>query len=107
MEYPVLKPCKDGTFILYKTYRVYGFTIPKGFKTDGLTLKIRVLRIFVDKYQPKFAPFFTLHDYLCSLERYKEADWIGSRILLKIENSWRTKMMIKAIKIYHKFKYRL
>ena len=104
MQYPVLKPCRNGTFELYKTYRIYGFCIPRGFKTDGLTLKTRVLRIFVDKYQPKFAPFFVLHDYLCSLERYKEADKIGSKVLFEIENSLRTKVMIYAIKIYHKIK---
>jgi len=105
MKYPILEPQPQGTFRLYKPYEIKGIIVPSGFETDGLTLKIRLLRIIVDKYQPKFSPFFVTHDYLCSLDRYEEADEIGSQILFEIENSWRTRAMIKAIKLYHKLKY--
>ncbi len=105
MKYPILEPQPQGTFRLYKPYYINGTRVPDGFETDGLTLKVRLLRLVVDKYQPKFSPFFVVHDYLCNLDRYKEADEVGSQILFEIEYSWRTKIMIKAIKLYHKIKY--
>ena len=105
MDYPILDPTPNSTFKLYEDYTIANITIPKGFVTDGLTLKNRLFRVIVDKYQPKFAPFFVIHDYLCSLNKYKEADTVGSKILFRIEYSFRTKTMIKAIKLYHRLKY--
>jgi len=105
MKYPILEPQPQGTFRLYEPYKNKGIKVPNGFETDGLTLKVRLLRLLVDKYQPKFSPFFVVHDYLCSQDKYKEADEIGSQILFEIENSWRTRAMIKAIKLYHRLKY--
>jgi len=105
MKYPILEPHPDGYYTLYEDYSIKGYNIPKGFKTDGLTLKTRLLRLMVDKYQPKFAPFFVLHDWLCSKDRYKEADRDGAEILFDIEYSDRTKLMMYAIKFYHKIKY--
>ena len=105
MDYPILKPQCNGLFEIYEEYNLEDIKVPKGFVTDGLTLKNRLLRVIVDKYQPKFAPFFVIHDYLCSLNKYKEADTVGSKILFRIEYSFRTKTMIKAIKLYHRLKY--
>ena len=105
VKYPVLVPDANGIFKLYEDYEIKGYKIPKNFTTDGLTLKTRLLRLVVDKYQPKFAPFFVLHDWLCFLERYKEADEVGAEVLFEIENSWRTRAMIKAVMLYHRLKY--
>jgi len=105
ISYPILKPQPSGTFIVYEDYTTRGEVVPKGFSTDGLTLKIRVLRLMVDKYQPKFAPFFVLHDYLCSNDRYEEADRLGKEVLFEIEYSRRTRLMMWAIRLYHKIKY--
>lgn len=106
MQYPKLIATPNDTFKLTEDYTIEGITIPsKHFETDGLTLKLRVLRLVVDKYSPKFSPFFVLHDYLCSLDRYKEADIIGQKVLFEIEYSFRTRAMIWLIKEYHKIKY--
>ena len=105
MKYPILEPTADGTFKLYKDYEVEGIFVPKGFETDGLTLKIRLLRLLVDKYQPKFSPFFVVHDWLCSRNDYKQADDVGSEMLFEIEDSLRTQIMMKAVRLYHRLKY--
>ena len=105
MEYPILKPTSQGTYRLYESYEIKGILIPRGFETDGLTLKVKLFRLVVDKYQPKFSPFFVLHDYFCSKHNFITADRIGSEVLFEIENSWRTRAMMKLIKLYHKLKY--
>jgi hypothetical protein len=105
MQYPILEALPNKKFRLYRDYEIAGYKIPAGFVTDGLTLKSRFLRVLVDKYQPKFAPFFVLHDYLCDLKRDKEADIIGEKVLFEIEHSLRTRLMISFIKLYHKIKH--
>jgi len=103
--YPVVQATSSNTFLLDKAYQVKNITIPKGFESDGLTLKTRILRLVVSKYSPKLMPFFFIHDYLCYKEKYKLADDLGSEVLFEIEKSWRTKAMIFLIRKYHKTKY--
>jgi len=105
MNYPILEPQVNGNFKVYKVYEIEGIKVPESFETDGLTLKIRLLRLIVDKYQPKFAPFFVIHDWFCANNNYKVADELGSKILFQIENSWRTRAMMRAVRLYHKIKY--
>lgn len=105
MQYPKLIATPDNTLIVIEDYEIDGVVIPRGFETDGLTLKIRLLRLLVDKYSPKFSPFFVVHDWFCSKDNYSVADRVGSEILFEIENSWRTGIMMRAIKIYHRLKY--
>ena len=104
-EYPLVQSTPNNTFILSRTYKVKGITIPKGFESDGLTLKIRLLRLIVSKYSPKFMPFFFIHDYLCAEKKYKLADILGSEVLFETEKSLRTKAMMFLIRKYHKIKY--
>jgi len=105
MQYPILEPTSNGTFKLYKDYDINGILIPKGFETDGLTLKIRLLKLVIDKYSPKFSPFFVVHDFFCSNDEYCLADKLGGNVLFEIENSWRTRMMMRLVKWYHRLKY--
>jgi len=105
MDYPILKPQCNGLFEVYEEYNLEDIKVPKGFVTDGLTLKNRLIRVIVDKYQPKFAPFFVIHDLLTNRYEYYDADKIGSKILFEIENSIRTKLMMFVIKLYHRIKY--
>ena len=104
-EYPHVKATYNNMFILSQPYIIKGVLIPKGFKSDGLTLKARVLRLVVSKYSPKFMPFYFIHDYLCDKEEYKKADDLGQEVLFEIEKSWRTKAMISMVKWYHRFAY--
>ena len=107
VKYPKLLPQHNSTFVVLEDYGINGHTVPAGFVTDGLTLKTRLLRLLVDKYQPKFAPCFVIHDYLCSKDKYEEADIVGKKVLYEIEYSLRTRMMMFAIRIYHKLRYKV
>ena len=104
-KYPKYQGTKENTLVLTEDYLIQGIVIPSGFESDGLTLKIRFLSVVVDKYAPKFSPFFFLHDYLCREERYKKADSLGEVVLFDIENSKRTRFGMWLIKKYHKFNY--
>ena len=104
-KYPLVQSTKNNTFILSKAYNVKGITIPEGFESDGLTLKVRLLRLVVSKYSPKFMPFFFIHDYLCNKEKYKQADDTGEEVLFEIEKSFKTKAMMFLIRKYHKIRY--
>jgi len=104
-EYPTVCATSKNTFVLDKPYQIKNIRIHTGYESDGLTLKFRIFRLIVSRYAPKFMPFFFLHDYLCDKEKYELADNLGEEILFEIETSWRTKTMMKLIRIYHKIKY--
>lgn len=104
-HYPIVYANTDNKFVLYAPYQVKNVRIPKGYKSDGLTLKSRLFRLVVSKYSPKFMPFFFIHDYLCDREKYKFADDLGEEILFDIEYSLRTRVMIKLVRLYHFVRY--
>jgi len=106
MRYPIVRATTDNRFELAEDYKIKGVKIPKGFKSDGLTLKNRLLRLIINKYEPKFQPFYFLHDYLCFLEEYELADKLGALVLFDLEKSPRTKIGMSVIRMYHKFRYR-
>jgi len=104
--YPITQASINNKRKLVVAYKVKNIIIPKRYESDGLSLKFKLFRLIVSKYAPKFEPFFFLHDYLCDKEEYRLADNLGQEILFEIEKSLRTKLMIKAVKIYHKIKYK-
>ena len=105
MKYPITTSAEDNIIRLVNDYLIKGTMIPAGTTSDGLTLKNRLLRLFVNKYEPKFSPFYFLHDFLCDLERYSEADRLGSEVMFEIEYSYRTRVMMWIIVKYHKIRY--
>ncbi len=106
IRYPKVKATKNNTFELLEDYTIIGVTIPRGFTSDGLTLKVKLLRLIVNKYEPRFQPFYFLHDYLCREEQYETADRLSAEVLFSIEDSYRTRFGMWAIDKYHKIRYR-
>jgi len=104
MEFPIIRGHEDNYYELVEDYKINGFTIKKGMKTDGLTMKIRALNLFVHKFSPKFSPFFVLHDDLTNKGFYDLADKKGGEVLYELEDSFRTKSMMFFIRSYHKLK---
>lgn len=103
-----ISPTSDNKYIVQKNiyYKLNEVVkVPKGYKTNGANIP-RIFWWFIPPFKPKYIPAVIFHDYLCDLEKYKLADDIFEDILSSIEDSFRTKIMIKAVRLYHKLKYR-
>ena len=79
-----------------------GVKVPQGYKTNGADIP-RVLWSVVPPFKPKYLPAIIVHDYLCDQDRYRLADILFERLLLRIEDSFITRAMIYAVKLYHRF----
>ena len=105
MKTPILQPSLDNSFVVAKPFRVNSsLVIPKGYKTNGANIP-RVFWFIVPPFKPKYLPAVVVHDYLCDKERYRLADRLFRDILLSIENSYKTRAMVLAVRLYHKFRY--
>jgi hypothetical protein len=104
-QYPKVIGTSDNKFVLVGPYQVKNIRIPSGYESDGLSLRFRPFRLIISRYSPKFMPFFFIHDYLCSIERFSLANEIGEEVLFKIERSFRTRAMMFLIKKYHRIKH--
>lgn len=102
---PIFYPTSDNKVVLAKPYRIDNkLVIPKGFVSDGATIP-RVFWWFVPPFKPQYLPAVIVHDFLCDKEQYKLADIWFEHLLIKIEDSYKTRLMIRAVKLYHRFKY--
>lgn len=101
MDRLVIAPIEGG-YELVEEFRYKDIVVPKGFRTDGLTIKIRLLYMFIGKYDPRCIEAAVVHDYLCELEQYELADEVFEEMLPEI---WQKPYMVRAVKLYHKIKY--
>ena len=109
MIYPVLQPTKNNKLILLEKYTYDEIVIPKGFETNGADIP-RPFWIIIPPFKPKFLPAVLVHDFLiekatnridiCIANEYFE------EILLTIENSFKTRAMVRAVKLYWRFKFK-
>ena len=99
-----ISPTHDNRFVLKEPYKVENILIPKGYKTNGANIP-RVLWWFVPPFKPKYLPAVIVHDYLCDKEEYALADDLFEKLLMEIEDSFYTRIMVMAVRIYHKIKY--
>jgi len=100
-----ITPTHNNRFILKKPFRIENIQIPKGYKTNGANIP-RIFWWFIPPFKPKYLPAVIVHDYLCDKDKYTLADDLFEKILVDyIENSFRTRIMVKAVRLYHKIKY--
>jgi len=104
IEYPILKPTFDNKFILDNDYEIAGIKISKGYETNGADVP-RVFWWFIPPFKPKYLPAIIVHDFLFENKQYKKGNDIFEQILLTIEDSFTTRMMIKSVRIYANLKY--
>jgi len=105
-NYLHLTPTHNNKFIIVEDFKYKDVVVPQGYKTNGANIP-RALWCIVPPFKPKYLKAVVLHDYLCDKEEYKKADEVFEEVLFSIEKSLKTKMMIKAVKLYHKFKYKI
>jgi hypothetical protein len=76
--------------------------VPAGYKTDGVSYKLRVFALFVNKFDPRYIKAAVVHDYMVD-----RGEWeLGNKYfeqLLPI-NDWRATAMIWAVDKYAKWK---
>lgn len=103
MIYPVLQPTKNNKLILLEKYTYDEIVIPKGFETNGADIP-RIFWIIVPPFKPKYLPAVLVHDYLIKIAKNREeiiyANYYFEKILLEIEDSYKTRTMIKAVNLY-------
>ena len=105
MMQPIFYPTRDNRVVLVKPFRISKeFVIPAGYRSNGANIP-RLFWCFIPPFKPKYLPAVIVHDYLCDLEKYEVADVFFEELLLEIEDSFKTRLMITAVRLYHRFKY--
>lgn len=99
-----ISPTPDNRFTLLQPYKIENILIPKGYTTNGANIP-RVLWWFVPPFKPKCLPAVIVHDFLCDKGKYALADDLFEKLLMEIEDSFKTRAMVKAVRIYHKVRY--
>ena len=103
--YPKLEATSDNKYRLLEEFRCGDIVVPKGYVTNGADIP-RLFWFIVPPFKPKFMHAILVHDYLCDLDRYKEADDCFEKLLFRVEKSIVTRLMVFAVKWYHKLRYR-
>ena len=104
----------------YRLVEPYSYTHTKSYATisiktgyvtrDGASVP-RFLWWFQPPYDPRMLSAVIVHDYLCDLaktyEDYKIADDVFEDMLLQLDTlpKWKIKIMVWAVRVYHKLKY--
>jgi len=105
-QHPVIQTMNNNRVMLWEDYKVDWLVIPEGYMSDGASVP-RWLWSIVPPFKPKYMPAVLAHDYLCDKELYTYADELFEKILLDIEDSVVTRGMIKAVRSYHKVRYKV
>ena len=110
MDYPHLQPTDNNKFILIKEYKYKEIQVPINYITNGADIP-RLFWIIVPPFKPKFFPAVLIHDYLIENAKTQKDISIANdyfeEILLQIEDSFKSKTMIKAVRLYWKIKFKL
>lgn len=94
-----ITPCGTG-YVLCKDFRYKDVVVPKGYLTDGISYKFRLVGIFLNKFDPRYIKAVIVHDYLTDNGDWEKANQYFEELLPKSTTS---KVMVKSVKIYYKF----
>lgn len=98
------KATKNNTLILLEEYKYKGITVPEGFETNGADIPQVFWSFGYPPFEPKFLPAVVVHDYLIKKREIDFANYFYEEIMLEIEDNRKTKKMIKAVKMYWKYR---
>ena len=105
MYYPKLLPLIDNRMKLIEDYRYKEVLVPVGFETNGADSPRIFWQIF-PPFAPKFLPAVIVHDYLIKQATNSEdviyANTYFENIMLEIENSLKTRLIVRSVKLYWK-----
>jgi hypothetical protein len=95
-----VSPTYGNRYVLLDQYMM----VPAGYKTNGANIPM-IFWWVTPPFKPEYLPAVIVHDYLCDEELYSEADKYFESILYKIDKNWKTWLMVKFVKLYHRIKY--
>lgn len=93
------RPTKAGTVILTRKYTYKDIEVPKHFETNGADVP-RLFWSLVPPFKPEYMPATVLHDYLIKKGDITLANKIYGEVLLKIEDTFKTRTMVRLVKAY-------
>jgi len=97
-----LKPLASNKLELLKSYKYKNITVPKGFITDGATVP-RWFWIVVPPFKPRHLPAVIIHDYLIDRGEITIGNKLFRELLLSLEDTWKTRLMVTAVDWYWKY----
>jgi hypothetical protein len=92
---------RGNKYALRQDYKYKDIIIPKGYTTDGISYKFRLIGIFINRFDPKYIEAVVVHDYLTDMNQWVKANRYFEELL---PNTITAKIMVKAVKIYKKIK---
>lgn len=94
----LLKP-KGSKYEVAEDYAFRDVIVPKGYLTDGVSYKFRLLGIFINKFDPLYIEAAVVHDYLTDKGEWKKANSYFEDLL---PNTTTAKVMVVAVDWYWK-----
>ena len=76
-------------------------TVPKGFITDGISYKFRLVGVFINRFDPRYIKAVIVHDYLTDRGDWKKANKYFEELLPDTKIA---RVMIMAVKMYGRLK---
>lgn len=99
----LIRPTSNNTFKVMADCYYKDIHIPIGFETNGADSP-RLFWVIVPPFKPKILPAIILHDYMIATSKSKadiiKANTYFSELLLILDNSFKSKIMIQAVKAY-------
>jgi len=88
---------KCDKYVFVEDYRYKDITVPAGFKTDGISYKLRFVALFINRFDPRYIEAAVVHDYLTDLGRWEIANQYFEELL---PNTKLKLAMVKAVQLY-------
>lgn len=94
----MIKP-NNKYYVTTKDLTYKDVTVPKGFKTDGISYKFRLIGVFINKFDPLYIKAVIFHDYL-TRDNYE--DWGKANEYFKelLPSTRTAKLMVWAVNKY-------
>ena len=97
----LLKPA-EYRYELVEDYMYKDTVIPAGYRTDGISYKLRVVALFINRFDPRYIKAAIVHDWLTDQGDWEKANRYFEELLP--DNDWRVKLMVAGVTMYAKFK---
>jgi len=98
-----VSPLPNHKYKLLSPFTYHGITVPSGFITNGADIP-RIFWIFIPPNDSRNLPAVVMHDFLCSLKRYDEADKMFLDIMEETATRKVTRLiMYYGVRLYTKF----